>query len=106
MLIKCTSAKGAQAALAFDQKELSGNAVTLRRQPADSSLGEAKEQAALRLQGLPFKATEEEIAEFFEGFNMVPDSIKFQENEEGRRTGQAAVLFECCHDAERAFKEK
>jgi len=49
VLIKCTSAKGAQAALAFDQKELSGNAVTLRRQPADSSLGEAKEQAALRL---------------------------------------------------------
>jgi len=37
---------------------------------------------------------------------MVADSIKFQENEEGRRTGQAAVLFECCHDAERAFKEK
>ena len=37
---------------------------------------------------------------------MVPGSIKYQVNEEGRKTGQAAVLFESCEDAERAFKEK
>lgn len=37
---------------------------------------------------------------------MVPDSLKWQVNEEGRKTGLAAVLFESTEDAERAFKEK
>merc|ERR1719171_1207271 len=37
---------------------------------------------------------------------MVPGSVKYQQNEEGRKTGHAAVLFESCEDAERAFKEK
>lgn len=37
---------------------------------------------------------------------MVPGSIKYQQNEEGRKTGHAAVLFESAEDAERAFKEK
>ena len=37
---------------------------------------------------------------------MVPGSVKYQMNEEGRKTGHAAVLFESSHDAERAFKEK
>jgi len=56
---------------------------------------------------LPFKATDEEIAEFFDGYNMVPGSIKYQMNEETqRKTGHCAVLFESCEDAERAFKEK
>ena len=73
----------------------------------DSSIGGGpKEQAALRMQGLPFKATDEDIEEFFSGYNMVPGSVKYQQNEEGRKTGHAAVLFESCEDAERAFKEK
>lgn len=85
-------------------KSLNGNQVTVRRDAgADSG---PKEQAALRLQGLPFKATDEDVAAFFEGYNMVPNSLKYQMNEEGRKTGQAAVLFESTEDAERAFKEK
>jgi len=79
--------------------------VQLRRARKDTKL-EPKEQAALRMQGLPFKATDEDIAEFFEGYNMVPGSIKYQQNEEGRKTGHAAVLFESQADADRAFKEK
>jgi len=37
---------------------------------------------------------------------MVPGSVKYQMAEDGRKTGHAAVLFESCEDAERAFKEK
>lgn len=95
--------------MAFDQKDLKGSQVQIRRAPADSSLsGDAgpKEQAALRMQGLPFKASDEDIEEFFAGFNMVAGSLKYQMNEDGRKTGQAAVVFESCEDAERAFKEK
>lgn len=58
------------------------------------------------MQGLPFKASDEDIEEFFQGYNMVPGSVKYQQNEDGRKTGHAAVLFESCEDAERAFKEK
>ena len=65
-----------------------------------------QEKGSLRMQGLPFRATEEEIAEFFDGFNLVSGSVKFQMNEEGRKTGQAAVLFESTDDADRAFAEK
>lgn len=78
----------------------------MRRAPADAPVGGPKVEAALRLQGLPFRATEEEIAEFFEDFNMVSGSVKFQLNEEQRKTGIAAVKFESEEDAERAFKEK
>lgn len=107
-LIKCSSAKGASAALAFDLKKLGDNSVQVRRAPANSQIGEssAKEPAALTLKGLPFKATEEDIAAFFEGYNMVSGSIKYQMNEDGRKTGLAAVLFESEEDKERAFKEK
>lgn len=66
-----------------------------------------KEQACLRMQGLPFKATDEDIEEFFSGYNMVAGSVKYQMNEETeRKTGHAAVLFESQEDADRAFKEK
>ena len=79
--MKLSNLKSAEAALAFDQKSLAGNSITVRRAPADCPLegGDSgpKEQGALRLQGLQFKATEEEIAEFFADYNMVPGSIKF-----------------------------
>ena len=86
---------------------MGGSQVQIRLANKDSSIGGGpKEQAALRMQGLPFKATDEDIEEFFSGYNMVPGSVKYQQNEEGRKTGHAAVLFESCEDAERAFKEK
>jgi len=37
---------------------------------------------------------------------MVPGSVKYQMNEDGRKTGHAAVLFESQGDADRAFKDK
>jgi hypothetical protein len=36
----------------------------------------------------------------------VQGSLKFQVNEEGKKMGQAAILFASAADAERCFKEK
>ena len=44
--------------------------------------------------------------EFFADYNPVEGSLKFQVNEEGKKMGQAAILFKTQADAERCFKEK
>jgi heterogeneous nuclear ribonucleoprotein F/H len=46
------------------------------------------------MRGVPFRATESEIEEFFEGFKLVPGGVKFEQGEDGRKTGWAAALFE------------
>jgi RNA recognition motif-containing protein len=53
--------------------------VQVRLAKKDSQLAGSgpKEQAALRMQGLPFKATDEDIEEFFSGFNMIAGSVKY-----------------------------
>lgn len=101
---KCANMKSVNAALKFDQKELDGQVVQVRRCPADSTISQDK--AALRLCNWPWRVTEEQIAEFFEGYNMIEGSLKFHMNEEGRKSGMAAVLFQSEADAERAYKEK
>jgi hypothetical protein len=37
--------------------------------------------------------TEEDLVQFFDGYNYVPESLKWQVNEEGKKSGLAAVLF-------------
>jgi hypothetical protein len=79
----------------------------VRKAPKDQALeDEPAEKGALTLKGAPWKTTDEDVAAFFEGYNMVPGSLKWQVNEEGKKTGLCAVLFESLGDAERAFKEK
>ena len=51
------------------------------------------------MRGLPFSASETEIANFFKGYGIIPDSIKKGSNEEGRPTGQAVCLFKTKDDA-------
>ena len=79
----------------------------MRKDAADNPFTDvAVEKGALTLKGLPWKATEEDIVQFFEGYNYIPESLKWQVNPEGKKTGLAAVLFESSSDAERAFKDK
>ncbi len=79
----------------------------MRKAAADTPFDDAPvEKGALTLKGLPWKATEEDIAQFFDGYNYIPESLKWQVNEEGKKTGLAAVLFQSSNDAERAFKDK
>lgn len=102
-MIRLASVKDVKEALSYDGKFLTYNAVQIRRVAADTRVpsrgevlstkmqGQAK--FPVRLRGLPFKATEVEICEFFEGYNITPGSIKFKVDDGGRRSGQAAVLF-------------
>ena len=60
---------------------------------------------ALRLRGLPFSAQDQDIIAFFSNHKLLTDSIKIGQNEDGRATGQAVVLFESANDAETAMNE-
>lgn len=41
----------------------------------------------LKLRGLPFTASVEDITIFFAGYNVIQDSVKFAQFEDGRKTG-------------------
>ena len=58
---------------------------------------------AIKLRGMPWRVTEEEIEEFFTDYKWVRESIRIGELEGGRRTGQGCILFESEEEAERAM---
>ncbi|KAH7443820.1 hypothetical protein KP509_02G052200 [Ceratopteris richardii] len=64
---------------------------------------ELRNSNVVRLRGLPFKATESEIKEFFEGLELGPDGIVICVNFQGRSTGQAYVQFASLEIAEKAL---
>ena len=50
----------------------------VRKAPKDQPLeDEPTEKGALTLKGAPWKSTDEDVAAFFEGYNMVPGSLKW-----------------------------
>ncbi|XP_067139942.1 heterogeneous nuclear ribonucleoprotein F-like isoform X2 [Centruroides vittatus] len=55
----------------------------------------------IRLRGLPFGCSKEEIAQFFSGLEIVPNGISLPTDYQGRSTGEAYVQF-----ASRAIAEK
>lgn len=48
---------------------------------------------SLKMKGLPFSVTRDEILSFFQGTNMIEDSVKIGVYPDGRLTGEACVLF-------------
>eukprot|EP01112_Ceratiomyxa_fruticulosa_P010313 TRINITY_DN2721_c0_g2_i3.p1 TRINITY_DN2721_c0_g2~~TRINITY_DN2721_c0_g2_i3.p1 ORF type:complete len:203 (+),score=32.57 TRINITY_DN2721_c0_g2_i3:315-923(+) len=60
----------------------------------------------LRLRGVPFQATTNEIEQFFSGFNFIRQSIRFGKNRDGRKSGEAWVEFVSNQEALRALKER
>lgn len=57
---------------------------------------------ALKLKGLPFTVNEQEIHQFFDGSNMLSDSVKIGTMSDGRKTGEATVLFNSDGDCQQA----
>ena len=63
----------------------------MRRAPADTKLPEkilsnglkheSEVIGALRMRGLPFRATDEEVEAFFAGYDLMPNSIKYKLDE-------------------------
>lgn len=65
---------------------------------------ELRNSSVVRLRGLPFTATENDIRDFFTGLDMVPDGIALQLNFQGRSTGQAFVQFVDVENANKALE--
>jgi len=56
----------------------------------------------IKMQGLPFQIKNEEVNVFFAEYNIIPNSVYFERNADGRRTGNGVVLFdspEICYKA-------
>jgi len=60
-------------------------------------------EACVKLRGLPFGCSKEEIAQFFTGFEIVPNGIMLPEDRMGRSTGEAFVQFASQDIAEKAL---
>ncbi|KAK7113545.1 heterogeneous nuclear ribonucleoprotein H2-like [Littorina saxatilis] len=60
-------------------------------------------EACVKLRGLPFGCSKEEIAQFFTGFEIVPNGIMLPEDRLGRSTGEAFVQFASQEIAEKAL---
>ncbi|GFT04100.1 heterogeneous nuclear ribonucleoprotein H [Trichonephila clavipes] len=63
----------------------------------------------VRLRGLPFGCSKEEISQFFSGLEIVPNGISLPTDYQGRSTGEAYVQFSSREIAEKAMgkhKEK
>ena len=58
------------------------------------------------MRGLPYATSKTDIQRFFSSYNYVKDSIKIEENMDGRRTGYATLLFTSESDASSAVNEK
>jgi len=55
------------------------------------------------MRGLPFSAAKEDILNFFEGYNAVPESIVLTYRNDGRATGEAYIGFSSPDDSRRAM---
>ncbi|EHA98404.1 Heterogeneous nuclear ribonucleoprotein F [Heterocephalus glaber] len=67
---------------------------------ADSAKG-----GFVRLRGLPFGCTKEEIVQFFSGLEIVPNGITLPVDPEGKITGEAFVQFASQELAEKALRK-
>jgi len=57
----------------------------------------------VRMRGLPFQATKEDIIEFFKDYNPVEDSVIFTYRGDGRATGEGYIAFKNASDAKNAM---
>jgi hypothetical protein len=61
---------------------------------------------AVRMWGLPFDASEQDIGRFFAPFGMLEGSLRLGTNHLGQPTGEAVVQFETPEAAEQVCVEK
>ncbi|XP_071027304.1 heterogeneous nuclear ribonucleoprotein H-like isoform X7 [Oncorhynchus clarkii lewisi] len=66
---------------------------------------ETEGDGLVRLRGLPFGCSKEEIVQFFSGLEIVPNGITLPVDFQGRSTGEAFVQFASQDIAEKALKK-
>ena len=64
------------------------------------------DNVALKMRGLPWRVELQEIEQFFARYAYIRDSIRIGELTDGRKTGQAVLLFESEEEAANAMNEK
>nr|XP_027228044.1 heterogeneous nuclear ribonucleoprotein H3-like [Penaeus vannamei] len=64
-----------------------------------------EDDGCVRLRGLPFGCSKEEIAQFFSGLEIVPNGIALPTDYQGRHTGEAYVQFVNKEVAEKALEK-
>ncbi|XP_008486469.2 heterogeneous nuclear ribonucleoprotein H2-like, partial [Diaphorina citri] len=68
--------------------------------------GNAFDQGCVRLRGVPFESKKDDIAQFFDGLEIIPNGITLVEDPfNGRPTGEAYVQFVDKETAERALQK-
>lgn len=62
--------------------------------------------STIKIRGLPFRATENDILEFFEEFDVVIHSVHIGVDGSGRPTGDGWLTFANQEEAKRAVRER
>lgn len=57
------------------------------------SIEELNDMGIMKMRGLPFEVTDQEILEFFAKHAPIAQSLRMGYNSEGRKSGEAAILF-------------
>ncbi|GKY95560.1 hypothetical protein MPSEU_000517500 [Mayamaea pseudoterrestris] len=58
----------------------------------------------LRMRGLPFAATKDDVIDFFRAYNPIPESVVITYRNDGRPTGEAYIGFMNSDEAQRAME--
>ncbi|XP_072112608.1 G-rich sequence factor 1 isoform X1 [Mobula birostris] len=83
--------------------ELTNNDVDFLLKRLHSSGKELIDGSTVRLRGLPYSCTTEDITRFFAGLEIVEDGVALTRDHRGRNTGDAFVQFASQEMAERAL---
>jgi len=79
--------------------------VMLNLEPGIRSRGEQVDNhAVVRARGLPWQASDTDIARFFTGLNVSPGGVALCLSAQGRRNGEALVLFESAPHRDMALR--
>lgn len=62
--------------------------------------------STVRMRGLPFSSSVEDIIEFFSGYEIDPNSIQLRSDGSGRKNGEAFVNFSSAEEAKRAVEDR
>mmetsp|Transcript_40291 Transcript_40291/g.45849 ORF Transcript_40291/g.45849 Transcript_40291/m.45849 type:complete len:315 (-) Transcript_40291:307-1251(-) len=78
-----------------------GRGAAVRRTGGGIQVGE--HTGFLRMRGLPFSSTKEEITKFFDGHKIVPETVVLTYRGDGRATGEGYIGFETPDDSKAAM---
>ena len=62
--------------------------------------------STVRMRGVPFRATVQDILTFFGGYHFIPESARIGSESSGRASGEAWVSFASAEEASRAIADK